>query len=440
MLRTVILVSVLACAIAAFGSAEESAESLHDEMQSKNSELIQRGFNFTSSFVLGGDTRVLHLDVLVPPSEGTHELSFWTHAVGGDVKFTVVSSDDRVLASWHGQSGDTNFALILPVGRDRIEVNGSRADSVFGLVAIKGPVLSACQLDPARVSMHSANDSAGYDWPYLLYIPKQVSAQFLLAAPNNTGFATTDPDLLAVGGNCTVEQNAELAERLGTPLLVPLFPRPPLSGEDENLYLHALSRASLTIKTPKYARVDLQFAAMLDDAKRQLANQGINISQRVLLNGFSASASFASRFAMLHPDRVKAVAAGSPGGWPIVPATTEGGSVLTYPIGIADLGSLIGAVPSLATLRRVAWFFFLGSADHNDSVPYRDSFTKADESLIFSQFGSTPVTRWNQAEHLYLKKGLNARFKVYPEVGHSVSAKMQSDIEEFFLGATRAAK
>jgi predicted esterase len=434
------LIAVLACTIGKIGYAEEPADSLHGEMQRKDRALIQQGFNLTNSFVLGTDTKVLHIELLVPPSDVPHELSFWAHSIGGDVEFKVIAPDDRVLASWDGRSGDTNLTLILPVGRDRVEVDGSHADSVFGLLGVKGPVLSRCRLDPARISMHPRNDSAGYYWPYLLYVPKHSGVSSLLAAPNNTGFATTDPELLTADGMCAAERTVDLAERLGTPLLVPLFPRPTVSGEEENLYLHALTRASLSTKTPEYARVDLQFAAMLDDAKKVLASQGINVSRRVLLTGFSASASFVSRFAMLHPDRVRAVAAGSPGGWPIVPVTTDGNSVLSYPIGIADLKSLIGTVSSLPSLRRVAWFLFLGDADTNDSVPYRDSFSKTDAALIFQRFGSTPLTRWNKAERLYREKGLKAQFKVYPGAGHSVSAEMQADVEAFFIAGTQVAK
>jgi predicted esterase len=269
-------------------------------------------------------------------------------------------------------------------------------------------------------------------------MPRAVHTPFLLAVPNNSGFATSDPELLAADGTCAAAGAADLAERLGTPVLVPLFPRPRVPGEDENLYLHALTRESLLTRVPGYARVDLQLAAMLDDATRALASQGIKVSRRVLLSGFSASGSFVSRFAMLHPDRVLAVASGSPGGWPIVPEARDGRSVLPYPVGTADLKSLIGAAPKVAALRHVAWFFFLGDSDTNDSILYRDSFSRADAELIFNHFGSTLPARWKEAARLYRDRGLNARFKLYPDVAHEVSPEMQADIAAFFVAATHA--
>jgi hypothetical protein len=436
-----IAVGLLAWGIAGFGSAAESPDALRTEIQRRDSELVQRGFNLTNSFVLGAvRDKVAHIDLLVPPSSGPHELDFWARALGGDVEFRVTASDGRLLASWDGQSGETDLTLVLPVGRNRVDVDGAHADSVFGLLGVKGPVLRTCRLDPVRVSMHSARPSAGFHWPYLLYMPHEVRSPFLLAAPNNTGFATIDPELLAADGACVAERTADLADHLGVPVLVPLFPRPPVPGAEENLYLHALTRASLLTQVPEYAHVDLQFIAMLDDATGALANQGRKVSRRILITGFSASGSFASRFAMLHPDRVLAVAAGSPGGWPIVPVSKDGSSVLPYPVGIGDLKSLTGTTPALSSLRRVAWFFFLGDSDSNDSVPFRDSFSKADESLILQRFGSSLVTRWKEAERLYRGKGVDARFKLYPGVAHEVSREMQEDMEAFFVAAMRTDK
>jgi len=296
-----------------------------------------------------------------------------------------------------------------------------------------------CRLDPARVTMHTANLTAGFYWPYLLYTPPENHSPFLLVVPNNTGFATSDPDLLAADGTCAAAGAAELSNRLGTPVLVPLFPRPRIPGDEENLYLHALTRASLVTQVPEYARVDRQLIAMLDDATSALANQGTTVAHRILLDGFSASGSFVSRFAMLHPDRVLAVASGSPGGWPIVPAAKDGGAPLPYPVGIADLKSLTGAAPTLSALRHVAWFFFLGDEDTNDSILYRDSFSRPAASLIFEHFGSTLTARWKEAERLYHDRGLNARFKLYPDVAHEVTPAMQADIEAFFVAATHDA-
>jgi len=176
---------------------------------------------------------------------------------------------------------------------------------------------------------------------------------------------------------------------------------------------------------------------MVDDAKRSLASKGIRVSQRVLLAGFSASGSFVSRFAMLHPERVLAVAAGSPGGWPIIPETEDKGVALPYPIGVSDLQAVARQRFNLPALRRVSWFYYLGSHDHNDSVIYRDSFSKTDEEIIFSHFGADLQQRWTAAEAAYRHARLNAQFRVYPAVGHQITDYMRTDVETFLASVIR---
>jgi pimeloyl-ACP methyl ester carboxylesterase len=420
--------------------AEDPPGSTRAELQRRNSNLVAQGFNFTHGFELGADhNQRTQIDLLIPPSDEPHEVSFWASAIGGEASFRITSANDQLLAFWQGQSGETDMTLSLPVGRNKVEIDGQRATSVVALLGVKGPVLSTCRLDPARVSTHQANSAAGFQWPYLLFTPEGAGTQFLLAVPNNTGFSTTDPELLTASGECTIKEWDDLANRLGTPLLVPLFPRPAIKDESENLYLHSLSRASLLTDEPSLARVDLQFIAMIDDARRILASKGMRISQRVLLTGFSASGSFVSRFAMLHPERVLAVASGSPGGWPIIPEAKDKGVALPYPIGVSDLQAVAGSPLNLPALRRVSWFYYLGGQDHNDSVIYRDSFSKTDEEIIFSHFGADLQQRWAAAEAAYRHSRLKAQFKVYPGVGHQITDYMRTDVETFLASAIRTA-
>jgi dienelactone hydrolase len=155
----------------------------------------------------------------------------------------------------------------------------------------------------------------------------------------------------------------------------------------------------------------------------------------VLITGFSASGSFANRFAVLHPDHVLAAAVGSPGGWPIAPVTSAHGEALPYPVGIAEVDALTGAPVDLAALRRVRFLFLLGDADTNDAVPYRDSFSAADEALIMRRFGKTPVARWDAARRLYESAGLHAQYRLYRGVGHQLSRDMKADVEAMFRAA-----
>ena len=238
-------------------------------------------------------------------------------------------------------------------------------------VRVKGAVIGRCPTDAARLTEHHADPSKGFHWPYLLYVPGEVHWPHLLVAPNNTGFATEDAAFLRASGSCDVARSLGMIDRLGVPLLVPLFPRPAVAGEEENLYLHALTRASLTTKIPAFKRVDLQLIAMVEDARAVLAEAGARVTSRVLLTGFSASGSFVNRFALLHPENV------------------------------------------------------------------RDSFSKSQQALVFRLFGTTPVSRWKKAERLYTVAGLNARFLLYPGVGHTTTREIDGDVEAFFVEAMK---
>src|SRR5262245_909548 len=96
-------------------------------------------------------------------------------------------------------------------------------------------------------------------------------AHTLLVLPTNTGFNTEDLELLRAAVTCPVAHQLALADRLGTPIVAPMFPRPAAPAPENNVYLHALSRASLTTTDARFARVDLQLIAMVDHARQVLA-------------------------------------------------------------------------------------------------------------------------------------------------------------------------
>lgn len=159
---------------------------------------------------------------------------------------------------------------------------------------------------------------------------------------------------------------------------------------------------------------------------------GIVASERVLMMGFSASGQFTNRFAILHPERILAAAAGSPGGWPLAPVDRWQGEVLNYNVGIADVGALTGINIDIAELRAVPLFLYMGDADTNDSVPYSDGTDQDQREQVNRLFGTAPVERWPHAEAIYAAAGMNAAFRLYPGVGHTISSRMFDDVADFF--------
>jgi dienelactone hydrolase len=415
-------VAVLALALILGPATARADDALAAEARRRNEELVQQGFNLTHGLTVTPEgTR---LELLVPPDDGEHTIVLWFAAASGEIAVRLVGPGGDVLSSWRARSGEQRLARPLAAGKYVLEAGGARG---WGLVGVKGAVIGRCALDAARVSERPAQPALGFHWPYLLVAPSRPGATTLLVLPNNTGFPTDDLEMLRASATCQLRREIEVADRLGVAVLMPLFPRPRAAGSDDNLYLHALSRAALATRTPALARVDLQLIAMIDAARGRLG-------ARVLIAGFSAAGSFANRFTVLHPDRVLAAAVGAPGGWPIAPVAEAG---MTYPVGIADVAALTGAAVDLAALRRVELFFFLGAEDRNDAVPYRDSFSAADEALVMQRFGATPVARWDAAQRLYREAGLSATFRLYPGAGHEVTPEMSADVEAAFRAALR---
>jgi predicted esterase len=214
---------------------------------------------------------------------------------------------------------------------------------------------------------------------------------------------------------------------------MPVFPRP---QTDWKIYTHALDRDAMTTDKKEFARFDLQLVRMIDNARAKLAKEKLKFDERVFMLGWSASAMFVNRFTFLHPKRVKAAVIGSPGGWAIAPVASFNEKTLRYPIGTHDFKLISGENLDLENLRKVPLFMFLGDQDDNDSVIFRDSYEKEDEDLIFALFGKLPIERWDDSKKLYQDNKLNAEFRLYPNVKHTVTKEMFDDIFTFFTKYT----
>jgi dienelactone hydrolase len=303
-----------------------------------------------------------------------------------------------------------------------------------GLVVMLGCVSSSfAQHGDTAVMKVEADKTQGFSWPYLLYVPAKIrdakeKTHTVLVVPNNTGSPSDDFAAHEKGARRSAGQAALLADQIGVVVLVPVFPRP---KKDWRIYTHALDRDAMLTPKEDLRRPDLQLVAMLDHASARLGGEGVSVDRRVLLLGFSASGMFVNRFTFLHPDRVKAAAIGSPGGWPIAPVEKVNGSALRYPVGVADLESVAGKPLDLAALARVPLFVYMGDQDVNDSVVMRDSYEGEDEKLIGSLFGTTPVARWPHAEKLYREHLPRTTFKLYPGVGHKITPEMMKDLGDF---------
>lgn len=306
---------------------------------------------------------------------------------------------------------------------------------IFALTIFAFPAAIAAQsvkADPLRVN---PDPDKGFGYPYYLYVPAELrdpavlkQTHTILVLPNNTGKVDNSIEVHEASVKKRLGQASAIAGMLKVAVIMPVFPRP---ESDWKIYTHALDRDSMVTDKKEYARFDLQMLAMIDDARHRLKKEDLKMDKRVLLMGFSAQGMFANRFTFLHPDRVKAAAIGSPGGWPIAPVESYKEKTLRYPIGVADLRQVAGKRLDLASLRKVPMLVFLGDKDDNDSVVFGDSYDDEDRDLVLPLFGQKPIDRWDTIRELYRQAGLNAEFKLYADVAHTLNTQMQKDITAF---------
>lgn len=280
-----------------------------------------------------------------------------------------------------------------------------------------------------------ALESSGFSFPYYLYIPKDLPRSEpvrLLIVPNNTGQTSDDFEVHQASAKRTASAGSvrRLADRLQAPLLVPVFPRP---ASQWKIYTHYLDRDSMLIKDGPLSRIDLQLLSMSQHARQMLGDAGIPTKTRVFMYGFSASAGFVNRFATLHPEAVRAIAAGAINALPMYPLESYEGVKLPFPLGIADLKSLTGTEFDAKAYREVSQFLYMGYLDRNDTLPFGDAWDDDERELIAKLFGKEMMPdRWGRTQKIISALKIPVQTATYNGVAHNTLPEMWDDIFSFF--------
>ena len=282
------------------------------------------------------------------------------------------------------------------------------------------------------VTFVEPNPDAGFNYPYYVSTPDAADLADhvpILVEGTNTSMATDDFETLRT----EAEQRAargfarRVADELGVPLLHPVFPRPRNDPVDWTHYTHSLDRETMQLSGGPLERLDRQLLCMVEDARERVAESGIATREECCLNGFSASGTFANRFAALHPERVLSVTAGGVNGMAILPKTEGETSVpgvdelpLPYPVGVTDVQELTGEPFDLDAFRSVNQFLYLGEDDDNDTLLYPDAWTGPEVRLsaIFAYGEDIHEERFPSCKAAYDDVCAAAVFRVYEDTGH----------------------
>lgn len=278
------------------------------------------------------------------------------------------------------------------------------------------------------------NPQQGYQFPFYLFIPRGIALgaeRHLFVEPNNTGTTSDDFRVHEEAAARLVRSSyaTRIAQGLGTPLLVPVFPRP--AGQWQ-AYTHSLDGDTLLIASGPLQRIDLQLIAMIREAQALLRRNHVNVRDRVFMHGFSASGVFANRFAVLHPRIVRAVASGGLNAIPLFPTRQWHGVTLPFPVGIADLQQIAQIEFDERAYQQVSQYLYMGYLDRNDTTLSRDAFCEDHARLIREVIGAEMPKRWAVSQSIYRELGVSAQCVTYNGTSHEIKPEMLEDIIRFF--------
>lgn len=239
--------------------------------------------------------------------------------------------------------------------------------------------------------------------------------------------------------------NAYVCEKLQSKLqcsaiIIPCFTRPMSKDGKNNIYTHMLTSQALKTDIQSIKRIDKQYSNMIKDAKKVLSNLGYDVSDKIIMTGFSASSKFAIRFAILYPELVSSVIAGGMSAMLCLPVKELNGEILNYPIGVNDYQELIGKPFNDKAYKKIKQYLFMGDLDENDPVKCEDCVTEEERQIIYKIYGENMQDRWKKMVEIKNKLGLtNIHTYLIKGVAHS-SKDMDAIINEHLSEITNTKK
>lgn len=280
---------------------------------------------------------------------------------------------------------------------------------------------------------HYQNEYIKYVW--FSYVPKSVRfyrenepVNILIVCANATMSDNYD-DAISSMKDC-IQGREEWAEKFSFVLLTPVIPR----NSPIPIYAVAFDKRVFTEVDPFFQRPDLEVIKMIDKMKNDLDEGNIKANDKIFIEGFSAGGMFAQRFTLLHPEIVKAIAAGQCGGALTMPIEEFRNYKMDWPLGISDFKEITGESFNLDAYKEVSQYIYIGSNDNqNSTVGYGNEIWTNTQVNILNLFGKTDPNRLkNQVEYANSLGFEKIFFKLYPNYKHNYYDDQISDIFNFF--------
>lgn len=321
-----------------------------------------------------------------------------------------------------GRSGENRVATSR---RSVLKTTGAGVLGAIGLGVTGGTTAVAASSDEFEASI-DPEEGDDFNYTYHVYGPPRISddqERPLLVMPYISPEPADDLGSHVEAAEELIEGYAKFfAHELEVPVLVPVVPWFETDPEDKTHCVPALDAETMALDEGALERFDEQLLAAIDDAADRLTDEWHPVADGILLNGFRFSGLFVNRFAALHPERVRAVAAGGFSGTALLPQTEANDTTLNYPLGVADVDDLVDEAFDQTAFADVDQFLYMGDEFDFDLVDNRNVWNTGQAQDVNDVYGDEPLSRFDHSKDIYEKAGVEAQFEVYDDT-HQFDAR-----------------
>jgi len=186
---------------------------------------------------------------------------------------------------------------------------------------------------------------------------------------------------------------------------------------------------------PAYRDPDLKALGSIDDLKRRLSDAGIRYDPRLFVTGVYNGAEWAHRFALLHPNAVRAVAPVC-GNVFTMPLDVLGGAPLPWPLGLAGFETLGRGPLDWETYHRIPYYVTASVHEnlwYNKMSPEEQGIERSALDRYVDHFGVIPPEREASFAGELAAAGVDCRL-IWSEGGNGWIDPVRVRVFEFFAG------
>lgn len=255
--------------------------------------------------------------------------------------------------------------------------------------------------------------------PFILVTPTHIqNGQTLIVNTNNNETKHQNELFLQAMGEAKDLNNYF---RSSAPILIPILPS---LGQIPPYYQQLSAECFKNGQRP-----DLDIVQCINFAKKIMKKEhGVNLNDKIFLNGYSTTGVAAQRFALLHPELIDTVCIGGASGSIPIP-----NSQLDYPLGTRNFRQLFGQDFNEEAYRKITFNYYVGeletlteSSDRNGKIyPMHDmSYMERSVPSIPGEqyrqmYGQDMFARANTIVKLLQKNGYKISHQILPNIAHN---------------------